>query len=279
MVGLYHSLGGNGLSPACQNALTLLVCHGSLPFCKDGGLLILEPTVVHALLVPYHTVLSPCMLSYIVPYHTVLPMHALLVPYHTVLSPCMLSYIVPYHAHCTLLVHALLVPYHTVLSPCMLSYIVPYHTVLPMHAFLVPYHTVLPMHACSPSPPLPHCTPHACYPSPLPHGTLPRAGSPSPLSSCMDHCTLVDEMRLVCPVKVLSELTSRWSSSHRLTQLSGPDCSKSSYEQCMPSPTTITTSQAISSESTTLYTIVQARHILISGVKVSSWRWNTCTVW
>ncbi len=40
MVGLYHSLGGNGLSPACQNALTLLICHGSLPFCKDGGLLI-----------------------------------------------------------------------------------------------------------------------------------------------------------------------------------------------------------------------------------------------
>ena len=41
MVGLYHSLGGNGLSPACQNALTLLICHGSLPFCKEGGLLIL----------------------------------------------------------------------------------------------------------------------------------------------------------------------------------------------------------------------------------------------
>ena len=135
--------------------------------------------------------------------------------------------------------HALLVPYHTVLSPCMLS------SSPTTHALLVPYH------ACSPSP-LPHCTlPRACSPSPLPHCT-PHAGSPSPLPSCMDHCTLVDEMRLVCPVKVLSELTSRWSSSHRLTQLSGPDCSKSSYEQCMPSPTTITTSQAISSESTTL---------------------------
>ncbi|XP_064389291.1 uncharacterized protein LOC135337305 [Halichondria panicea] len=107
MVGLYHSLGGNGLSPACQNALTLLICHGSLPFCKEGG-------------------------------------------------------------------------------------------------------------------------------------------SPSPLSSCVDHCTLVDEIRLACPVKVLSELTSRWNSTHRVTQLLGPDCSLLSGQHCMPSPTTITTTQAVS---------------------------------
>ena len=71
----------------------------------------------------------------------------------------------------------------------------------------------------------------------------------------MDHCTLVDEIRLACPVKVLSELTSRWNSTHRVTQLLGPDCSLLSGQHCMPSPTTITTTQAVSSESTCILVI------------------------
>ena len=37
MVGLYHSLEGDKLTPGCQNALRHIICHGSLPLCKSEG--------------------------------------------------------------------------------------------------------------------------------------------------------------------------------------------------------------------------------------------------
>lgn len=77
----------------------------------------------------------------------------------------------------------------------------------------------------------------------------PTVGPPSPLPSCGDHCSLVEEMRVACPEKVIEETKRRWKSINPVTRLQAPNCSLVTDSQtCMPSPEIIISTKDINSE-------------------------------